>query len=57
MGTSTVVWYLTHRQLAQLIERGKGWPWNGYELRAMKQADKYPPQRLSVHGRTAENGR
>jgi hypothetical protein len=24
---------LTDQQLAALIERGRGWPWNGYELR------------------------
>lgn len=47
-GTSSVVWQLTDRQLAQLIERGKGWPWNGYELRKMKEAGKYPPKRLVV---------
>jgi hypothetical protein len=27
----------------QQIERGRGWPWNGYELRLMKDAGKYPP--------------
>jgi len=42
-----VVWQLTDRQLAQLIERGEGWPWTGYELRKMKQAGKYPPRRLA----------
>lgn len=47
-GASSVVWQLTDRQLAQLIERGKGWPWNGYELRKMKEAGKYPPKRLVV---------
>lgn len=26
---SSVAWQLTDRQLAQLIERGRGWPWNG----------------------------
>lgn len=55
-GTSTVVW-LTHRKLAQLIDRGKRWPWNGYELRTMKQAGKYPPKRLSVHGRVPAEDR
>jgi hypothetical protein len=31
-GAYTVVLLLTDRQPKQLIERGKGWPWNGYEL-------------------------
>ena len=44
-GFSTVVWQLDNRKLAQLIERGRGWPWNGYELRLMKEAGKYPPKR------------
>jgi hypothetical protein len=47
-GSSTVVLQLTDRQLKQLIERGKGWPWNGYELRQMKLAGKYPPKRMPV---------
>ena len=46
-GASSVVWQLTDRQLAQLVERGQGWPWNGYELRQMKQAGRYPPKRLA----------
>jgi hypothetical protein len=46
-GFSSVVWQLTDRQLAQLIERGAGWPWNGYELRTMKEAGLYPPKRLA----------
>lgn len=46
-GVSSVVWHLTDRQLGQLTERGKGWPWNGYELRKMKEAGKYPPKRLA----------
>jgi hypothetical protein len=45
-GVSSAVLNLTDRQLAALIERGRGWPWNGYELRLMKEAGKYPPQRL-----------
>jgi hypothetical protein len=45
-GVSSAVLHLTDRQLAALIERGLGWPWNGYELRSMKEAGKYPPQRL-----------
>lgn len=47
-GVSSVVWQLTDRQLAQLIERGQGWPWNGYELKKMKDAGKYPPKRLAI---------
>jgi hypothetical protein len=31
----------------QLIARGRGWPWNGYELKRMKEAGMYPPQRLT----------
>ncbi len=27
------------------IERGKGWPWNGYQLIQMKSAGLYPPRR------------
>jgi hypothetical protein len=45
-GVSSAVLNLTDRQLAALIERGRGWPWNGYELRLMKEAGKYPPKRL-----------
>lgn len=37
---------LCDRQLAQLIERGEAWPWNGYELRKMKEAE-VPRRRLS----------
>jgi hypothetical protein len=44
-GVSSAVLNLTDQQLAALIERGRGWPWNGYELRLMKEAGKYPPQR------------
>jgi hypothetical protein len=42
---SSVGLMLTDAQLSQLIERGKGWPWNGYELRRMKATGKYPPKR------------
>jgi hypothetical protein len=45
-GVSSAVLDLTERQLAALIERGRGWPWNGYELRLMKEAGRYPPARL-----------
>jgi len=41
------VW-LSDRKLAELIKRGEGWPWNGYELRQMKEAGKYPPKRLTL---------
>lgn len=41
---------LSDRQFAQLIKRGEGWLWNGYELRKMKEAGKYPPERLAVSG-------
>jgi len=47
-GISGVEWWLSDRKLAQLIERGRGWPWNGYELSKMKDAGKYPPKRLKV---------
>ena len=46
---SSAVLDLSERQLATLIERGRGWPWNGYELRLMKEAGKYPPARVIVH--------
>jgi hypothetical protein len=42
-GASSAVLNLTDRQLAALIERGRGRLWNGYELRLMKEAGKYPP--------------
>ncbi|NYF91412.1 hypothetical protein RBB79_17435 [Tunturiibacter empetritectus] len=29
------------RQLAQPVERGNGWPWNGYALRQMKKQEKF----------------
>jgi hypothetical protein len=45
-GTSSVALELTDRQLAQLVERGKGWPWSGYELLQMKKAGKYPPEQI-----------
>jgi hypothetical protein len=37
---------LREQQYVELVERGKGWPWNGYELRLRKKTGKYPPQRL-----------
>jgi hypothetical protein len=48
---SSAVLDLTERQLAALIERGRGWPWNGYELRLMKEAGKYPPKGLFTRKR------
>ena len=44
---SAVVW-LADAKLAALIKRGEGWPWNGYELKRMKEAGKYPPERLTL---------
>jgi hypothetical protein len=49
---SSVSLDLTERQMAALIERGRGWPWNGYELGLMKQAGKYPPARLTLRSQT-----
>jgi hypothetical protein len=46
LGVSSAVLHVTDRQLAALIERGRGWPWNGYELRLMKAAGRYPPKRF-----------
>jgi hypothetical protein len=43
-GCSSVHLVLTDSKLAALIERGRGWPWNGYELLQMKKAGKYPPK-------------
>lgn len=43
---SSAVVMLDDAKLAALIERGRSWPWNGYELRLMKEAGKYPPQRM-----------
>jgi hypothetical protein len=48
---SSAVLHLTEQQLGALIERGRGWPWNGYELRLMKEAGRYPPARLPVRKR------
>jgi hypothetical protein len=39
---------LTDAKLAALIKRAEGWSWNGYELRQMKEAGKYPPERLTL---------
>jgi hypothetical protein len=40
--------HLSSRERHQLIVRGHGWPWTGYELRRMKDVGKYPPQRLTL---------
>ena len=53
-GVSSIVWQLTYRQLAQLIEHGQGRPWNGYELRKMKTSREVPSE-TSPSGR--EQGR
>jgi len=45
-GCSSAVAWLSDDKLAALIRRGEGWPWNGYELRQMKAAGKYPPALL-----------
>jgi hypothetical protein len=39
---SSVALQLDERQYAVLVERGKTWPWNGYELKRMKEAGRYP---------------
>jgi hypothetical protein len=48
-GASSVEVIMTDHKMAALIlnKRGKGWPWNGYELKLMKEAGKYPPTTLS----------
>ena len=45
-GFSTVRLHLTEGERAGLIERGRGWPWDGYQLLQMRAARKYPPERL-----------
>lgn len=47
-GCSSVTLNLTRMQRASLIARGRGWPWNGYELLQMKAAGRYPPERLTA---------
>jgi hypothetical protein len=39
---SSVALDLTARQLDGLIQRGRDWPWNGYELRKRKEVGRYP---------------
>jgi hypothetical protein len=45
-GIGSVHMQLTDSQLSGLAGRKRDWPWSGYELRLMKEAGKYPPQRL-----------
>jgi hypothetical protein len=45
--------FLSDKQLGELIERGKGWPWTGYELKQMKEAGRYPPKPLHGVNRAA----
>ena len=45
-GFSTVHLHLTKSERAGLIERGRGWPWNGYDLLQMRAAGKHPPKRM-----------
>jgi hypothetical protein len=46
-GSSSIFLELTPAKFRKLIERGIGWPWNGYELEQMRKAGKYPPKRLT----------
>jgi hypothetical protein len=41
------VLHLTTKQWHQLKTRRVGWPWNGYELQQLKEAENYPPRPLS----------
>jgi hypothetical protein len=50
---SSVPLFLSDKQLGELIERGKVWPWTGYELKQMKEAGRYPPKPLHVVNRAA----
>lgn len=43
---STVRLHLTEGERAGLVDRGRGWPWNGHQLLYMKAAGTYPPARL-----------
>jgi hypothetical protein len=47
-GSNSAVVWRTDAKLKALVDRGKGWPWNGYELKLMKEAGKYPPTRLAI---------
>jgi hypothetical protein len=50
-GIGNVHMNLTDQQLHTLVERKRGWPWNGYELIKMKDAGKYPPARFTTQNR------
>ena len=54
-GSNSAVVWLSDAKLKGLIERGRGWPWTGYELVQMKEAGKYPP--LSVTTKSFNRGR
>jgi hypothetical protein len=41
-GVSFLAVLLDDQQYSFPLERGKAWPWNGYELKRMKQAGRYP---------------
>ena len=45
-GFSTIHLHLTDSERAGLIERGRGWPWTGYNLLRMREQGKYPPERM-----------
>ena len=57
-GFCTVHLHLADAERAGLIERGRGWPWTGYDLPQMRAAGKYPPERLlqSAPARTKPDG-
>jgi hypothetical protein len=42
-------------QLASLIDAGEGGPWNGYELRLMKEGGRSPLARLVGHEKGIES--
>lgn len=50
-GFSSVALHLSDAERAALIKRGRGWPWNGFELLKMKAEGKYPPTRLATASR------
>jgi hypothetical protein len=50
---SSVPLFLSDKQLEKLIERGKSWPWTGYERKQMKEAGRYPPKTLHFANRAA----
>gem|GEM_PF-6823605 len=41
-GFSSAELLLTDAKRAQLLRRAIGWPWNGYELKQLKAAGRYP---------------